>query len=94
MRHLPLPVSAYHYDENTIADFLSFAKLADEYYIICNTRVNDKIYVQSKDNRKYLQFQRDPKFNLYYMDISKANLEHNCYFNTVKKEKPKFSILN
>ena len=48
LQHLPLPVSAYHYNENVIANLLSFAKLADEYCIICNTRVNDAIYVQSK----------------------------------------------
>ena len=69
LRHLPLPASAYHYDENTIANLLSFEKLVDEYYIICNTRVNDAIYVQSKDNRKYLRFQKDHKFNLYDMHI-------------------------
>ena len=41
LQHLPLPVSAYHYSKNAIANLLSFAKLADEYYIICNTRVED-----------------------------------------------------
>ena len=45
MRHLPLPVREYHYSENAIMNLLSFAKLAD---------VNDAIYVQSKDNGKYL----------------------------------------
>ena len=54
LRHLPLLVSAYHYSETTIANLLSFAKLADEYYIICNTRVDDTTYVQSKDDGKYL----------------------------------------
>ena len=73
---------------------LSFAKIADEYYIICNTRVDDEIYVQSKDNGKYLRFQRDHKFNLYYMDISEANVEEHCHFNTVKKGKSLFSILD
>ena len=77
---LPLPASNYHYDENEIANLLSFAKLVDEYYIICNTRVDDAIYVQSKDNRKYLQYQRDPKYGLYYMDISKAKVDiHSCF---------------
>ena len=75
LRHLPLPVSKYHYSENTIANLLLFAKIADDCYIICNTKVNDAIYVQSKDDGKYLRFQRDPKFNLYYMDISEANVE-------------------
>ena len=37
LRQLPLPVSACHYNENVIANLLSFSKLADEYYIICNT---------------------------------------------------------
>ena len=73
---------------------LSFAKLTDEYYIICNTRVDDAIYVQSKDNGKYLRFQREHKFNIYYMDIREANVEEHCYFNTVKKGKSLFSILD
>ena len=86
LQHLPLPVSTYHYSENAIANLLSFAKLADDYYIICNTRVDDAIYVQSKDDGKYLRFQRDHKFNLYYMDISEADLEEHCYLNTVTQE--------
>ena len=45
LRHLPLPVSVYHYSETAIANLLLFANLADEYYIICNTRVDDAIYV-------------------------------------------------
>ena len=57
LRHLPLPVTTYHYSETAIANLLLFAKLADEYYIICNTRIDDAIYVQSKDDGKYLQFQ-------------------------------------
>ena len=43
LRHLPLPVSTYHYSENAIANLMSFAKLADDYYIICNTRIDDAI---------------------------------------------------
>ena len=54
LRHLPLPVSAYHYSETAIANLLSFVKIADEYYIICNTRIDNAIYVQSKDDSKYL----------------------------------------
>ena len=92
--HLPLPVSTYHYSENAILDLLSFVKLADDHYIICNTRANNVIYMQSKDNGKYLQFQRDPKFNLYYINISEANVEYHCYFSTVKKGKSLFSILD
>ena len=94
LRHLPLPVSTYHYSENAISNLLSFAKLADDYYIICNTRFDDAIYVQSKDDGKYLQFQRDHKFNLYYMDISKADSDNHCYFNTVKKGKTLYSMLD
>ena len=51
-----LPVSDYHYGKITIANLLLFVKLVDKYYIICNTRVNDAIYVQGKDDEKYLQF--------------------------------------
>ena len=46
LQHLSLPVSAYHDNENAIGNLLSFAKLADEYYIICNTRVDDDIHGQ------------------------------------------------
>ena len=94
LQHLPLPVSACHYSENAIVNLFSFAKLADIYYIICNTRVNYTIYMQSNDNGKYLRLQRDHKFNSYYMDISEANVEEHCHFNTVKKGKPLFSILD
>ena len=73
---------------------LSFAKLANEYYIICNTRVDNAIYVQSKEDSKYLQFQRDHKFNLYYMDISEADVDEHCYLNTVKQGKALYSILD
>ena len=54
LRHLPLPVSAYHYSETAIANLLLFAKLADEYYIICNTKIDDAIYIKNKDDGKYL----------------------------------------
>ena len=94
LQHLPLPVTIYHYRETTIANLLSFARLVDEYYIICNTRVNHMIYVQSKDNSKYLQFQRDYKCNLYYMGISEADLDEHWYLNTMKKGKTTFSVLD
>ena len=73
-----------------------FAKLADEYYIICNTRTDDAIYVQSKDDSKYLQLQRDHNHILYYIDISEAELDEHCYLNTntVKDRKTTFSILD
>ena len=86
LQHIPLPVSTYHYSETTIVNSLWFAKLANEYYIICNTRNDDVIHVQSKDGGKYLQFQREHKFNLYYMDISKVDVDEHCYLNTVKKK--------
>ena len=59
-----------------------------------NTKLIYDIYVQSKDNGKYLPFQRDHKFNLYYMDICEANVEEHCCFNTVKKGKRLFLILD
>ena len=54
LQHLPLPVTPHHYSETAIVNLLLFAKLADKYYIICNTRIVDAKYVQSKDNGKYL----------------------------------------
>ena len=93
LRHLPLPVSAYHYSETAIANLLSFAKLADKYYIMCYSKVDNVIYVQSKDNGKYLWFQRDPKHNLYYMDISKAETDEHCYLNTVKVRKNILTVI-
>ena len=94
LQHLPLPVSTYHYSENAIANLLSFAKRADDYYIICNTRVDDAIYVQIKNDGKYLRFQRDHKFDLYYMEISGADGDEHCYLNTVKQGKALYSILD
>ena len=67
-----------------MANLLLLAKLTDEYYIICNTKIDDTIYVQSKDDSKYLRFQRDYK----------ANLDKHCYLNTVKEGKTTFSILD
>ena len=94
LRHLPLPVSAYHYSETVIANLLLFAELVNEYYIICNTRIDNAIYVQSKDDNKYLRFQRDPKHSLCYMDISEAELDKHYYLNTVKDRKTTFFILD
>ena len=54
LQHLSLPVDAYHYNKNAIANLLSFARLADDYYILCNTRIDDAVYVQSKEDGKYL----------------------------------------
>lgn len=94
LRYLLLPVSMYHYSKNAIANLLSFAKLADDYYIICNTRTDDAIYAQSKDDGKYLRFQRDHKFDLYYIDISEADGDEHCYLNNVKHGKSLYSIID
>ena len=58
LHHTSLPNENYHYGENAVANLLTFAKLANDYYIICNTRINDSIYMQSKDDGKYFRFQR------------------------------------
>ena len=34
------------------------------------------------------------KFNLYYMDISEADMDEHCYLNTVKQGKALYSILD
>ena len=44
LRHLLLPINKYHHDENTTANILSFVKLVDKYYIVCNTKIDDAIY--------------------------------------------------
>ena len=92
--HLPLLVNTYNYSKTAIANLLSFTKLPDEFYIICNTRIDNTIYVQSKDDGKYLRSQRDHKFNLCYMDISEADLDKHCYLKTMNKGKTIFSILD
>ena len=79
LQRLPLPMSTYCYSETTITNFLLFAKLTNEYYIICNARIDNPIYVQSENDSKYLQFQREHKCNLYYMDISEADLDAEIY---------------
>ena len=45
LRHLPLPLTAYHYSETVIANLLLCAKLADKYYIIYNTKIDGAIYL-------------------------------------------------
>ena len=39
-------------------------------------------------------FKKDHKFNLYYMDISKVDVDKHCYLNTVKQGKLLLSILD
>ena len=94
LQRLLLPVTTYHYSETAIANLLFFAKLADEYHIICNTRIDDAIYVQSKNDNKYLLFQQDHKHNLHYIYINEANSDEHCYLDTVKEGKTIFSILD
>ena len=58
LKHLPLPKDNIYYEPEAIENLLSFARLADEYYIVCNTQINDAIYVRSKEDGKYLRFKR------------------------------------
>ena len=87
-------MNTYHYSASVIVNLLSSAKLANEYYIICKTRVDNGIYVQSKNDGKYLLIQRDNKFNLYYMDISEASVDEHCYINAVRIRKKLLYILD
>ena len=50
VQYLSLPVNTYYYSETAIVTLLLFAKLVNEYYIMCNTRIDDVIYGQSKDD--------------------------------------------
>ena len=94
LQHLPLPNHDLYYEPTAIANLISFAKVADEYYVICNTRIDDAIYVQSKDDGRYLRFQRCKKNNLYCLDIGEGNVDGYCNFMTVKKNKLMFSQLD
>ena len=93
-QHLPLPTNKLYYEPGALANLLLFAKLADKYYIVCNTCIDDAIYVQSKEDGKYLHFQRCRKTNLYYLDIGESEPDGYCHFNTVKNRKLKFSMIN
>ena len=67
--------------------------MADDYYILCNTRIDDAIYVQSKEDGKFLRFRRCPRYNLYYMDIGEGKPDGHCYaFNSVSNNQRNFSI--
>ena len=95
LRHLPVPTKNYYYDESAIANLLSFSRIAEEYHVICNTRVDNAIYVQSKVDGKYLRFKRCKTFNLYYMDISKGKVDGHCYFSlSIKEGQMMFSVLD
>lgn len=94
LQHLPLPKDDIYYEPQVIANLLSFARLADEYHIICNTQVDDAIYVQSKEDRKYLRFQQCRKNNLYYLDIGQTEYDGHCNFSTIEKTKSSFSLLD
>ena len=77
-------MSTYNYSENAISNLSPFTRRVNEYYTIYNTRDDNAIYVWSKEYGKHIWFQRDHKFNLYYMDISEADVDEHCYPNTVK----------
>ena len=93
-RHLPLPSTELYYEPGAIANLLSFARLADEYHIICNTSVDDAIYVQSKDDGMYLRFERCPHRHLYFLDIGCDDVDGSCLFSTVEQGKLTFSTLD
>ena len=93
LQHLPLPIDEYYYDEFAIANLLSFSKIADEFHIICNTGVDDAIYIKNKNNNEYLRFERDKRNGLYYFnyELNLAQDDHQCHFNTIEKTKMQFS---
>ena len=94
LQNFPLPTEDLYYKPTAIANLLSFAKMADEYYVICNTQIDDTIYVQSKDDGQYLRFQRCKKHNLYYLDIGQGDVDGFCNFRTIEKGKLTFSQLD
>ena len=93
LQHLPLPIDEYYYDEFAIANLLSFSKIADEFHIICNTGVDDAIYIKNKNNNEYLRFERDKRNGLYYFnyELNLAQDDQQCHFNTIEKTKMQFS---
>ena len=44
LQHLPLPISTYHYNKNSISNFSSFTRHVNKYYTIYKTRDNDVLY--------------------------------------------------
>ena len=78
-------MSTYHYSKNTFLNLLPYSRRVNAYYTIYNTRDDNVIYVWSKEYWKHIQFQRDHKFNLYYMGISEVDMDKYCYPNTVKQ---------
>ena len=94
LKHLPLPNDKYYYNQYAIANLLSFGKIAEEYHIICNIQVDDAIYVQSKDDGKYLRFAKDKKNILYFLDISEGLIDGHYYFSTMEKGKLQFLLLD
>ena len=45
-------------------------------------KINDVIYVQSKDDEKYLQFQRDPLSTVYTTWTLKQAWCYNVFYDT------------
>lgn len=93
LKHLPLPRDDLYYEPNAIANLLSFARIADDYYIVYNTRIDNAIYVQSKTDGKYLRFKRCKRKNLYYLDIGEI-IDGEGHINTVMENEAMFSTLD
>ena len=87
-------MSTYQYSENTILNLSLFASLVNEHYTTYNTKDGNVIYVWSKEYVNHIQFQRDHKFNLYYIGISDADMNKRCYPNTVKRALECTSIIS
>ena len=56
-QHLMLPMSNYCYNKITILNMSPVARLANEYYTICNIRDDNAIYVWSKGYEKQIFLQ-------------------------------------
>ena len=93
LQHILLPMSTYHYNENIISNVSLVARLVNEYCTKYNTRDDNAIYVWSKDYGKHIQFPRDYKFNLYYIDISEADMDKHCCPNTLRQALECISIV-
>ena len=84
-QYLRPQTSTYHYSENAISNGSPVARLANKYYTIYSIKDDDVIYVWSKEYGEHIQFLRDHKFNLYYMDINEADMNEHWCPNTVKQ---------
>ena len=77
-------MSIYHYIKKTTSNVLPVAKIVNENYTIYNIRDGNAIYVWSKEYENDIQFPRDHKFTLYYIDINEVDMDKYCCSNTVK----------